>query len=141
MLVNLPADQRAVLELLLQQHRSYDDIAKVLSIDRAAVRRRALAAFDALGPRAPVAREQRERITDYLLGQQPGWVANGTRLRLTRFPSERAWALVIASEITLLASGPLPEIPVDPSSDASGDAYRGRIPTVFRRGSRHPASG
>ena len=47
---SLPADQRAVLQLVLQRGRSYDDIAKLLSIDRAAVRQRALAALDALGP-------------------------------------------------------------------------------------------
>jgi hypothetical protein len=47
---SLPADQRAVLQLVLQRGRTYDDIAKLLSIDRTAVRQRALAALDALGP-------------------------------------------------------------------------------------------
>ena len=46
----LPPDQRAVLDLVLQRGRSYDDIARLLAIDRAAVRARALAAFDELGP-------------------------------------------------------------------------------------------
>src|SRR5205807_611635 len=43
---SLPADQRAVLQLVLQRGRSYDDIAALLSIDRAAVRQRALGALD-----------------------------------------------------------------------------------------------
>jgi len=42
---DLPADQRAVLQLVLQRGRTYDEIARLLSIDRAAVRARALAAF------------------------------------------------------------------------------------------------
>ena len=49
--ISLPADQRAVLELVLQRGRNYDQIARLLSVDRAGVRQRALAAFDALGPR------------------------------------------------------------------------------------------
>ena len=46
----LPADQRAVLSLVLERGKSYDEIAQMLSIDRAAVRDRALKAFDAIGP-------------------------------------------------------------------------------------------
>ena len=55
-LESLPADQRAVLQLVLQRGRSYDDIATLLSIDRAAVRQRALSALDALGPQTGVPR-------------------------------------------------------------------------------------
>jgi len=69
---SLPPDQRAVLQLVLQRGRSYDDIAELLSIDRAAVRQRALAALDALGPQTRLAPERRALITDYLLGQLPG---------------------------------------------------------------------
>ena len=43
---SLPADQRAVLQLVVQRRQSYDDIARLLSIDRAAVRRRPLSALD-----------------------------------------------------------------------------------------------
>ena len=32
---NLPPDQRAVLQMVLQRGRSYDEIAALLSIDRA----------------------------------------------------------------------------------------------------------
>ena len=41
-LETLPPDQRAVLDLVLQRGRSYDDIARLLAIDRAAVRGRAM---------------------------------------------------------------------------------------------------
>ena len=80
----LPPDQRAVLDLVLQRGRSYDDIARLLAIDRAAVRARALADFDELGPDTGIAPESRALITDYLLGQLPDQVAEQTReTRLT----------------------------------------------------------
>ena len=81
---SLPADQRAVLQLVLQRGRSYDEIAQLLSIDRAAVRERALSALDALGPQTGVPPERRALITDYLLGQLPPRVAEDTRDRLAR---------------------------------------------------------
>jgi Sigma-70, region 4 len=116
---NLPADQRAVLQLVLKQGRSYDEIAKLLSIDRAGVRDRALKALDALGPQTRVPPERRALITDYLLGQLPPGVSDQTRDRLAESPSERAWARVIASELAPLASAPLPEIPADARPESS----------------------
>jgi hypothetical protein len=111
---SLPPDQRAVLQLVLQRGRSYDEIAKMLSIDRAGVRDRALQAFDALGPSTRVPPERRALITDYLLGQLPPRVADDTRERLAESASERAWARVIASELSPVATGgSLPEIPVE----------------------------
>jgi hypothetical protein len=107
----LPPDQRAVLDLVLQRGRSYDDIARLLSIDRAGVRARALAAFDGIGPDTGLAPESRALITDYLLGQLPDPVAEQTRDRLADSPYERAWARVLASELQSVASTPLPEIP------------------------------
>jgi sigma-70-like protein len=108
---SLPPDQRAVLDLVLQRGRSYDDIARLLAIDRAGVRARALAAFDGIGPDTGLAPEARALITDYLLGQLPAKVAEQTRDRLEVSPYERAWARVLASELQSVASKPLPEIP------------------------------
>jgi Sigma-70, region 4 len=113
----LPADQRAVLQLVLQRGRSYDDIAQLLSIDRAAVRERALSALDALGPGTRVPTEQRALITDYLLGQLPPAVADNVHKRLAETAAERAWARVVASELGTLAAGPLPEIPAEGASN------------------------
>src|SRR6476469_6765092 len=99
---SLPPDQRAVLELVLKRGRTYDEIARMLSIDRAGVRERALSAFDALGPPTRVPPERRALLTDYLLGQLPAQAAG-----------ERAWARVLASELEPIALSPLPEIPTE----------------------------
>ena len=110
---SLPADQRAVLELVLRRGRSYDEIARLLSIDRAGVRQRALAAFDALGPKTRVAADRRALIADYLLDALPGGVAEEVRDHLGTSASERAWARAIASELQTLSEHELPEIPAN----------------------------
>jgi hypothetical protein len=107
----LTPDQRAVLDLVLRRGRSYDDIAGLLAIDRAAVRARALAAFDAIGPETGISPESRALVTDYLLGQLPEKVAEQTRERLAESPYERAWARMVASQLEPIAAEPLPEIP------------------------------
>jgi Sigma-70, region 4 len=124
----LPPDQRAVIDLVLRRGRSYDDIARLLSIDRAGVRARALAAFDGIGPDTGLAPESRALITDYLLGQLPDRVAEQTRERLAESPYERAWAGVLASELGPIASKPLPEIP-DGRARASAPATDGEPST------------
>jgi hypothetical protein len=110
---SLPADQRAVLELVLRRGRTYDEIAQLLSIDRAGVRQRALSALDALGPETDVPAERRALITDYLLGALPPRVADQVRARLAQNAAERAWARVIAAELGTISSKPLPEIPLE----------------------------
>ncbi len=125
---SLPPDQRAVLQLVLGRGQSYDEIAAMLSIDRAGVRSRALDALDALGPESAVDSVRRGLITDYLLGQLPAPVADEVRRRLAAQPGERAWARVVAGELMPLAGDRLPEIPsavaapVDDS--APGEAER-----------------
>jgi hypothetical protein len=116
---NLPADQGAVLSLVLQRGRSYDEIAALLGIDRAAVRQRALDGFDALGPSTSVPGSERALLTDYLLGQLPPRVAESVRDGIADSPAQRAWARVIASEISSLSVKPLPEIPVAAAAGAS----------------------
>ncbi len=147
-LESLTPDQRAVLDLVLRRGRSYDDIAKLLAIDRAAVRTRALAAFDAIGPETGISPESRALVTDYLLGQLPERVAEQTRERLAESPYDRAWARVVASELETLAAEPLPEIPDGsrprsapaPSSEAEAAAPEARSSagSATRSRSREP---
>lgn len=110
-LESLPPDQRAVLALVLQRGHSFDDIAELLSIDRAAVRERALSAMDALGPETEVDAPRRALITDYLLGQLPPRVADTVRDGLASSPDQRAWARVLSSDLAALAAKALPVIP------------------------------
>jgi hypothetical protein len=108
---SLPSDQKAVLSLVLQRGQSFDQIAALLFIDRASVRRRALEGLDALGPETSIDPLRRGLIADYLLGQLPPAVASSVYASLASNPSERAWARVIAAEIAPLATNPPPEIP------------------------------
>ena len=120
---NLPGDQRAVLEMVLARGRSYDEIARLLSIDRAKVRERAQIALDTIGPHTEVAPEHQHRIADYLLGQLPDDEVQEVRDVLADSPSDRAWARVVASELAPLTGGtPLPEIPVERSAPREADA-------------------
>jgi len=112
---SLPPDQRAVLQMVLQRGRSYGDIAAMLSIERSAVRRRALDAFDALGPTNSIPSPQRALLTDYLLGQLPARAAEEVREQLGGTPPGRARARVVSAQISSLARAPLPEIPVGSS--------------------------
>ncbi len=148
-LENLPADQRAVLQLVLQRGRGYDEIARLLSMDRAAVRERALNAFDALGPQTGVGDQRRALITDYLLGQLPPRVAADVRDHLAETPSERAWARVLASELTPLSRQALPEIPTSSAqlpdapptaaAEPAGQAKRQRESILLRRRRKNAA--
>ncbi len=109
---DLPADQQAVLRLLLTQERSYEEIARSLRMAPAAVRDRAHEALTTLGPAGgQVDQARRAQITDYLLGQQSDGDALGTYEALERSPSERGWARVVSGELSTLASRDLPEVP------------------------------
>jgi sigma-70-like protein/anti-sigma-K factor RskA len=108
----LPPDQRAVLQMVLQRGHSYDQIARLLSIDRAAVRQRALDGFDALTPTAVLPGPERALVTDYLLGQLPDRVAEEVHGYLQSSDADREWARAIAAQLAPLSLRPLPEIPV-----------------------------
>lgn len=120
MLDRIPPDQRAVLQMVLGRGKSFDEIGRLLSIDRAAVRERALRAFDTLGPATRVPHERRALITDYLLGQLPARVSEEVKESLADSATERAWARVVASELSPLTAKPLPKIPVG-RADAPAD--------------------
>jgi len=109
----LPPDQRAVLQLVLQQGRSYEDLSRLLGISSDAVRGRAVAGLESLGPDAGprLSAERRGEIVDYLLGQQPDSEREATRERLAGSASARAWARVLAGELGPVARTELPEIP------------------------------
>jgi hypothetical protein len=108
----LPPDQRAVLQLLLKQGKSYGEIASVLRIERSAVKARAHDALNALGPEdTDLIEDRRDEIGDHLLGQQDEGQKAATRSFLEGSPAGRAWARVVSSELREFAPDGLPEIP------------------------------
>ena len=143
---SLPGDQRAVLQLVLGRRRSYDDIARMLSINPGSVRERALAALDSLGPQTRIDQPSRAQISDYLLGQLPEGDVEAVRDRLARSAGERAWARVVSSELAPLASESLPDIPPEapaeraapPSSSWSSAMLRGAASVEAARAAEQP---
>jgi hypothetical protein len=109
----LAPDQRAVVALVLQQGRSYDEIAALLGIPVDAVRARAQAGLAALAPGNGLPREITAPLADYLLGQQPDADAESTRGLLAESAPARAWASDVAARLADVAKTPLPEIPAD----------------------------
>jgi hypothetical protein len=126
---DLPPDQRAAVQLLLKQGRSYDEIAQMLRIDPSAVRERARTALDALGPADidDLPFEHQDDIADYLLGQQTASRRQATRELLEHSPAGRAWARVVAGELRPIAGDNLPEIPAEAAEvDEAFDALTAR---------------
>src|SRR4051812_10854442 len=117
---DLAADQRAVLGLLIQQGRSYDEIAHLVSTEPAAVRARAHASLTALAPVHDAADTGSSgsltpglaaEIGDYLLGQQAPAAQATTRQLLEASAGARAWARGVAGELRTLQGDRLPDIP------------------------------
>lgn len=111
---SLSDGQRAVLQLLLRQNKSYDDLAGLLKTDLDAVRARARGAVGALGPEpAGIDADRRDEIADYLLGQQSASRRAATREYLEGSAAGRSWARKVAAALGPLADGDLPDIPAE----------------------------
>src|SRR4051794_38875862 len=121
---DLPAEERAVLQLALRSDRPFDELAGVLELDEAEMRRHAHAALAALGPDETAGLEaaQRDEIADWLLGQQSAEQRAGTERLLAGSAPARAWARVGAHRLRGLGAQRLPHIP---SPDGAG-AHRHR---------------
>ncbi|HEX4563589.1 MAG TPA: hypothetical protein VH115_03965, partial [Solirubrobacteraceae bacterium] len=119
---DLPPDQKAALSLLLRRRQSYADLAAVLDISERAVHDRAHAGLATLAPAQAraLSAEERERIGDFLLGQQHGDDERaGTLLVLASSPDARAWAQALVSELAPIGDGALPTIPTDDDTAAA----------------------
>src|SRR4051794_15522731 len=119
----LSVDQMAVLGLVLRQERPYAELAGMLDMDEAEMRRRAQEALDALGPDdgAGLPAERRAEIGDYLLGQRGDDERTETHRFLEESAPGRAWARTVADQLTELKH-PLPEIPDGPADEAAEPA-------------------
>jgi hypothetical protein len=110
----LPADQKAVLQLLRRQGKAYDELSGLLGVEADAVRSRAYDALDALaGGAGELNTERRQQVGDWLLGQQGPDEAGATRSFVEGSVAGRAWARTVAAELAPIAGDRLPEIPAD----------------------------
>jgi hypothetical protein len=123
----LPADQRAVLSLLLRQHKSYGEIAAMLAISEQAVHDRAHSALVMLAPRSARALDStgRENVGEYMLGQQSPSRRMDTAAYMRQTPAAKAWAQDLREELADLAPGELPEIPASSMSAARPSSRTG----------------
>lgn len=139
---SLSPDQRAVLQLVLGQGRTYGEIAGLLDLAPGEVADRALAALEALAPEAGrnLSPGRRRALADWLLGQAGDAEADEALAFLQGSAPGRAWTRQLSGALEPLADRPLPSIPagdegagrdeetVDPG-DAPGDgADAGREP-------------
>ncbi len=120
----LAPDQRAVVSLVLQQGRSYEEIAATLGIPPSAVQARAHAGLAALAPANGLPEEITGPLADYLLGQQPPRDADATRGLLAESAPARGWAAGVAEQLAGVAKHPLPEVPAGPDDAALPAAER-----------------
>ncbi|HEX8065184.1 MAG TPA: anti-sigma factor [Thermoleophilaceae bacterium] len=123
----LPAEQRAIIELVVQRGRSYDDLADALGITSARVRDLARDALVELAPvtAARVDSERRAQLADYVLGQQSSAEQTATRAHLRRSEPSRAWALSLADSLDgMYGDGLAPDVP-------AGDDRGGRRPDAL----------
>jgi hypothetical protein len=121
---DLPAEERAVLQLALRSDRPFHELAGVLELDEAEMRRHAHAALAALGPDDTAGLEpaRRDEIADWLLGQQSAEQRAGTERFVAGSAPARAWARVVAGELRGLGAQRLPDIPAADGAGADGDA-------------------
>jgi len=115
----LPAEQRAILELVIQRRQSYGDLADMLGMPTARVRQLAREALVELSSRsaARVDEDWRGQVADYLLGQQTGPEGTATRGHLKRSEAARLWALSLLDSLDHLYDER--DLPVIPEGEAA----------------------
>jgi hypothetical protein len=121
--------QRATLQLLLKQGKSYDEIAALLKTSSSAIQSRAHEAVCALGPRNPdIGDDRRHEVADYLLGQQAASRRAATREYLEDSADGRSWSRAVAGALRPMAGDDLPEIPAEPAEvEKAFDALDKRV--------------
>src|SRR5215212_1315582 len=121
----LPAEQRAIIELVVTRGRTYDALAEVLQVPASRVRELAIDALVELSPvtGGRVDPQWRPQVADYVLGQQSGAEPTATQSHLRRSEAARTWALSLLDSLETLY--PNADRPTIPEPDASGRGKRG----------------
>jgi Sigma-70, region 4 len=120
----LPPEQRAIVELVIQRGRSYETLAEVLQVPQARVRELAREALTELSPRTAsrVDIDRRGQVADYLMRQQSAEEERATRDYLKQSEPARAWALSLLDSLDpLYTNGSAPSVP-EPAAGEGGAA-------------------
>ena len=110
----LSPEQRAIVELVLRQGKTYNELADMLNLPEGRVRE---LARDALVELAPVSvrgveEDWRGQLADYVLGQQSGPEATATKGHLRRSEAARSWARSLLDSLEqFYENGSVPAIP------------------------------
>jgi hypothetical protein len=110
----LSDEQRAIVELVLQQGKSYDELSDMLGMPEARVRELARDALVELAPLSArnVEQDWRGQLADYVLGQQAGPEATATRGHLRRSEAARSWTRSLLDSLEqLYPDGDVPAVP------------------------------
>jgi anti-sigma-K factor RskA len=116
----LPAEQRAIIELVVQRGRTYDQLADALQITSTRVRELAHDALVELSPRTAerVDPDRRSQIADYVLNQQSSAERTATVTHLKRSEAGRMWILSILDSLEhMYENGSAPEVPAPEAAE------------------------
>ena len=127
----LSADQKAMLQLLLERGQSYDDLASILGVGSDEVRSRARTALKELAGTDP---DRHVALTDYLLGQaDPIDRADAVR-HLKDDPEDLALVAELAQKLRLVApEAELPRLPGEDRQPRPRGATRRRMPKPLKK--------
>jgi hypothetical protein len=110
----LSAEQRAIVELVLQQGKTYAELSEMLGMPEPRVRELARDALVELAPVSVRAVEEdwRGQLADYVLGQQAGPEASATKGHLRRSEAARSWTRSLLDSLEgLYRNGSMPAVP------------------------------
>jgi hypothetical protein len=133
----LSAEQRAIVELVLQQGKSYEELSGMLEMPESRVRELARDALVELAPvtASGVEEDWRGQLADYVLGQQAGPEATATKGHLRRSEAARSWTRSLLDSLTqLYPNGSMPAIP----EGERGRATRRAAPAPARASDGEP---
>jgi Sigma-70, region 4 len=127
----LSDEQRAIVELVLKQGKSYGELSDMLGLPETRVRE---LARDALVDLAPITargveEDWRGQLADYVLGQQAGPEATATRGHLRRSEAARSWTRSLLDALEqLYPNGNVPAIPDGERGSRRGAAAAATAP-------------
>jgi anti-sigma-K factor RskA len=109
----LSAEQRAIIELVLQRGKRYEELADLLRMPESRVRELARSALVSLSPvtARKVEEDWRGQLADYVLGQQSGPESTATKGHLRRSEAARAWTRSLLDSLDTLYQDGMPSIP------------------------------